>query len=50
MAHLDLDFTAPIALLAGAIVAVLVVRALTVHGDSRAAARTQRLLREHSKD
>ncbi|MCA9605588.1 MAG: hypothetical protein KC619_08345 [Myxococcales bacterium] len=50
MAHLDLDFTVPISLLGGAIIAVLLVRLLTSHGDRRAATRTQRLLREHMTD
>lgn len=50
MAHLELDFTVPIVLLVGALVAVLLVRMLTTHGDKRAATRTQRLLREHADD
>lgn len=50
MAHLDLDFTAPIALLVGALVAVWIVRAAVAHGDRRAAARARRLLREHGDE
>ncbi|MCB9591439.1 MAG: hypothetical protein H6719_01795 [Sandaracinaceae bacterium] len=50
MAHLDLDFTIPIVLLVSALVGVILVRSLSAHGDKRAAARTQRLLREHVDD
>jgi len=50
MSNLQLDFTLPIALLVSAILGVVLVRWLMIHGERRAAARTQRLLREHVDD
>ena len=47
MAYLDIDFTIPIALLAGAIVAVLLVRQFTQYGERRAKERTRALIERH---
>ena len=44
MDYLDLDFTVPIALLGGAILAVVIVRQATLYGAKRARDRTKRLL------
>jgi len=50
MGHLDIDFTLPIALLFGAIAAVVLVRMTVARGDRWAKERTQRLLLEHEND
>lgn len=50
MGYLDIDFTAPIALLVGAIAGVMIVRMTVARGDRLAKERTQRLLRDHGDD
>lgn len=47
MAHLDVDFTLPIALLVSSLIAVVLVRLAVQRGEKAAEARTRRLIRRH---
>ncbi|MGF1467030.1 MAG: hypothetical protein ACFCGT_12935 [Sandaracinaceae bacterium] len=44
MAHLEVDFAVPLALLAGSLIGVLVLRLLASRSRHRAARRTRRLV------
>lgn len=44
MAHLDIHYVAPVAVLTGAVIAVLLVRFLVSYGQREAVRRTARML------
>jgi len=47
MAHLDVDFTIPIALLVSSLIGVVLVRLAVQRGERAAKARTRRLIQRH---